>query len=128
MLLCVQSPLGFWINTVGQEINLQCETDVVCVWLNDVSEFLKLALNPQVKNSVKKLPQTASLYCYLYFHNVHPKPQRDYIYTSTHYIYVCVYIFMWKQSMTRKGTHEIKWTKKLCRIARHINWKRYHNI
>jgi len=47
--MCTKSLWGF-VYTVGQEINLQCELDAVCVWLSAVLELLEVDLNPQVQN------------------------------------------------------------------------------
>ena len=68
--------------------------DAVCVWLSAVLELLKVDLNPQVKIKLCAI-NCLKLYCYLYFHNVHPKPWRDYTdtvhtYKHMHTYYVCV--------------------------------------
>lgn len=115
-------PLGFCIDTAGQEINLQCEMDAVCVWLSAVLELLKVDLNPQVKiklctiNCLKLQVCTVTCTSTMYIQNPEETTQILYIHISTCTHIMCVYIFTWKQSMTRTGTHEINWTIKSCRM------------
>jgi hypothetical protein len=110
-------PLRFWINTVGQEINLQCEKDAVCVLVSTVLELLKLDLNPHVKIKLCKINylklQICTVTCAstMYIQNPEETTQILYIHvcTCTHIIcvYTDVHTHTHMQSMTRAGTHEI---------------------
>jgi hypothetical protein len=111
-------PLGSWINTVAQEINLQCETEAVCVWLSVVLELLKLDLNPHVKIKLCKINclklQACAVTCTstMYIQNLEQTKQILYIHVCTclHIICVCVHLHM-ETKHDKDGHTWNKWNK-----------------